>query len=261
MKKRVYIIKIIVLLSVIAFIIAVLIDHFHKIKFEDKTMAELITEIVMEESVDKLRIDDLEKITILNIGYTSYYDTLVDIEKCSNLKSLFINCSEYAQVYYPFAVSEMPEPETESTERVKKIEKEVGSILKKCSKLEDIYISNKKGNCALDNIEFLKNGKNLKIIYLYAQTDIDYAPLSECKELVALSLRQCDVSDLSMLSELENLELLYLDGTNVAEVEELLKLKNLNNLEIVLTDTPLAEKTEELESLQQQFPGLVIKTD
>ena len=67
--------------------------------------------------------------------------------------------------------------------------------------------------------------------------------------------------DLTDNSSLKNLKSLYLEGTNVADVEELLKLKNLNNLEIVLTDTPLAEKTEELESFQQQFPGLDIRTD
>lgn len=253
--------EIIVILSVIAFVIIVLIDHFIKVKFEDDKMAELIAKTVGVESPEELRVNDVEKVTLLDIAYTSYYDTLVDIEKCSNLKSLFINCSEYVQVYYPFPVSEMPEPERESKAGVKRIERELGSILKKCSKVKNIYISNEKGNCKLDSIGFLKEGKNLGVIYLCAQKDIDYSPISECKELVSLSLRQCDVSDLSMLSELENLELLYLEGTNVAEVEELLKLKNLNNLEIKLTDTPLAEKKEELEKLQQQFPGLVIRMD
>ena len=224
-------------------------------------MEEMIVETAGVESADKLRVDDLEKITILNIGYTSYYNTLVDIEKCQSLKSLYISCPYSWGLYYPFAPREMPEPESENKERVKQIEKELGDILKKCPKLKEIYISNEKQNCKLDNIEFLKNGKNLGIIYLYGQNDIDYAPISECKELVVLLLRQCDVSDLSMLSELENLKSLYLEGTNVADVEELLKLKNLNNLEIVITDTPLAEKTEELESLQQQFPGLKIKID
>ena len=161
--------------------------------------------------------------------------------------------------YYPFAGREMPEPE--SKERVKQVEKELGNILEKCPNIVTIYISNEKGNCQLDNLEFLKKAKNLKYINLYCQTDIDYSPISECKESVFLALNFCDVSDLSMLSELENLKSLYLEGTNVADVEEILKLKNLNNLKIVLTDTPLAEKTEELESLQQQFPGLDIRTD
>ena len=259
MKNRKVVIWGIAAVIVITFIIAVLIDNSRKVDFEDETMGEMIAKTMRLESVDKLRVDDLEKVEILNIGYTGYYDTLGDIEKCPNLKRLIISCPYSTMLYYPFAEKEMPE--AESKERVKQIEKELESILEKCPKLEEFSISNEKGNCALDNIEFLKKGKNLDVIYLFHQTNIDYSPLSECKELVVLVLRQCDVSDLSMLSELENLKSLYLEGTNVADVEELLKLKNLNNLEIVITDTPLAEKTEELESLQQQFPGLKIKID
>ena len=259
--KKISIIKGIVFVFVIGFVVAVLIDNSYKVDFEDETMAEMIKETVRKESVDKLRVDDLEKITTLNIGYTSYYNTLGDIEKCQNLKSLYISCPYSWGLYYPFADKEMQEPEPEKKERVKQIEKEIGSILEKCPNLTEIYISNENGNCELDNIKFLKKGKNLRIVYLYAQADIKYSSLSECKELVVLLLRQCDVSDLSMLSELENLKSLYLEGTDIADVEELLKLKNLNNLKIVITDTPLAEKTEELEKLQKQFPGLDIEID
>ena len=260
MKKRKVVIWVIAVVIVITFIIAVLIDNSHKVDFEDETMAEMIAKTVGVEKANKLRVDDLEKVEILNIGYTGYYDTLADIEKCPNLKRLFISCPEDTIVYYPFAVWEMPEPE--SKERVKQVEKELGSILEKCLNLEDIYISNEKGNCELDNIEFLKKGKNhLIAICLFYQSDIDYVPISECKELEYLSLRYCDVSDLSMLSELEKLKRLNLEGTNVSEVEEILKLKNLNSLTVLLTDTPLAEKTDELESLQQQYPGLKIKID
>ena len=244
---------------IVVIALAVIIDNSRKVEFEDETMAEMIAKTVGMESAEELRVDDLEMITTLNVGYTGYYNTLLDMEKCPNLQRLFINCPEDVMSYYPFVGREIPEPESE--ERVEQIEKELGDVLGQCSKLEDIYISNKKGNCKLDNIEFLKKRKSLKVICLFYQSDIDYAPISECKELVVLALRQCDVSDLSMLDELENLELLYLDGTKISDVEELLKLKNLKNLEIVITDTPLAEKTEELENLQQQFPGLVIKTD
>ena len=260
MKKKTSIVCIIVFIAVMALTIIVVIDNFRRISFEDETMAEMIAKTAGVESADKLYVDDLEKVEILNIGYTGYYDTLTDIEKCPNLQRLFISCPEDTIVYYPFAVREMPEPE--SKERVKQVEKELGSILEKCSNLEDIYISNEKGNCELDNIEFLKKGKNhLIAICLFYQSDIDYSPISECKKLAYLSLRYCDVSDLSMLSELENLKRLNLEGTNVSEVEEILKLKNLNGLTVLLADTPLAEKKDELESLQQQFPGLEIRTD
>ena len=260
-KELIVSISVIVFILFIALTVAAIIDNSRKVDFEDETMGEMIAKSVRLKSAEELRVDDLEKITELNIGYTSFYDTLVDIEKCQNLKSVYISCPYSRGVFYPFLGRKMPEPELESKERIKQIEKELGNILERCPNVEDIYISDEKRCCELDNIEFLKKGKNLGIIYLYAQKDIDYSPISECKELVVLVLRQCDVSDLSMLSELENLKLLYLEGTNISDVEELLKLKNLNNLEITLTDTPLAEKKDELESLQQQFPGLDIRTD
>ena len=258
MKRRKAVIWGIAVVIVITFIIAVLIDNSRKVDFEDETMAEMIAKTVGVESADKLRVNDLEKIEILNIGYTGYYDTLVDIEKCPNLKRLFIGCPEYAQIYYPFIGRKIPEPE--SRERVEQIEKELGDILGKCSKLEDIYISNERGNCELDNIEFLKKGrKHLVAIGLFYQADIDYSPISECRKLSYLSLRYSDISDLGMISELENLDNLVLTGTEISEATDILKLKELNFFRIA--DTPLAENNEQLELIQQQFPELKIQTD
>ena len=258
MGKRKKIIYVFVFMVVIAFAIVVFIDNTRKVDFEDETMAEMIAKTVGVESADKLRVDDLEKITILNIGYTGYYNTLVDIEKCPNLKRLFIGCPEYAQVYYPFMGKKIPEPE--SRERVKQIEKELGDILGKCSKLEDIYISNEKGNCKLDNIEFFKEGKeHLVAIGLFYQSDIDYLPISKCRKLSYLSLRYCDISDLGMISELENLDNLVLMGTKISEATDILKLKELNFFRIA--DTPLAENKEQLELIQKQFPELKIQVD
>ena len=205
MKKRIGVVVAgIALVIVIAIVVMVQINNAHKVVLEDETMAELMAKNVGVESVDKLRIEDLEKIEILNIGYTGYYDTLVDIEKCPNLKRLIIGYPQYTMAYYAFAGREMPAPE--SKERVKQIEKELESILEKCPDLEDIYISNEGENCKLDNIEFLKKGKNLGAICLFYQSDIDYSVISECTKLQFLSLHCCDISDLSMIGGLENLD-------------------------------------------------------
>ena len=223
MRKRMLPIGMVVVLVVIVFIV-MLIDNSRKVDFEDEVMGEMIAKTVGVESADKLRVNDLEKITVLNIGYSGYYDTLADIEKCPNLEKLVIGYPKCPMTKYPFADREMPELESEK--RVKQIEKELENILKKCPNITRIYISNEKGNCELNNIEFLKAGKNLRLISLFYQSDIDYSPLSECEELEILSLGHCDVSDLSMLRELENLKLLYLQETNPsyksAEVSTLL---------------------------------------
>ena len=249
-RKLIISVSVIVLILVIVLIIAGLIDNSRKVVFEDKAMAEIIAMSAGVKSADKLRVEDLEKIEILNIGYTGYYDTLVDIEKCPNLRNLIIGYPDYRLERYYFIGKEMPEPE--SKERVKQIEKELGSILEKCPSLTTIYVSNEKGNCELDNIEFLKKGKNLTSISLYYQTDIDYLDISECTKLQFLSLDYCDISDLTMINGLEYLEDLYLEGTNVSEAKDILKLKKLNHLEIA--DTPLAENEEQLEFIHKKFP-------
>ena len=69
----------------------------------------------------------------------------------------------------------------------------------------------------------------------------------------------CDISDLSMIGGLENLDSLVLTGTNVSEATDILKLKNLSFFRIA--DTPLAENEEQLELIQKQFPELKIETE
>ena len=255
MKKRIIFI-IIITMAIIA-VTAILIDNSHKVKFEDEIMAELMAKTAGVESVDELREDDLEQIEILNIGYTGYYNTLVDIEKCPNLKRLVIGYPGYTMGYYPFADREMPK--SESKKRVKQIEQELERVLEKCPNLEDIYLSNEKGNCELDNIEFLRKGKNLKSINLFYQTDIDYSVISECRELKFLSFHYSDVSNLEMISKLKNLECLVLTGTNVSEATDILKLEKLTFLRIA--NTPLSENEKQLELIQKQFPELKIQKD
>lgn len=60
-----------------------LLDNNSKVTFEDDEMAKVIAEFA-GVNVSKIREEDLEKVEVLNIGYTGYYDTLVDIEKCPN---------------------------------------------------------------------------------------------------------------------------------------------------------------------------------
>ena len=142
MKKRisVSICIVIILLAGTAIAVTFIQDNSRKVVFEDETMAEVISKTAGVESVDKIRVDDLEKIETLNIGYTGYYDTLVDIEKCPNLKRLIIGYPGYTMAYYPLAGREMPEPESE--ERVEQIEEELGSILEKCSSLTIVIFQN-----------------------------------------------------------------------------------------------------------------------
>ena len=251
-KNRVIFISIAMLIAIIAHIIAVLIDNSHKVAFEDETMAEMISKSAGVETVDEIRENDLEKIEVLNIGYTGYYDTLVDIEKCTNLRRLIIGYPDYKLTNYPFAGREEPKPE--SKERVKQIEKELGSILEKCPNITMIYLSNENGNCELDNIEFLKKGKKLAVVNLYYQADIDYSPLSEIPHLKGLSFDGCNISKLDMLDGLTELESLWITECDVSKAGQIVNLKSLEDLE--LENTPLARSAEELEIIFESCPNI-----
>ena len=233
-----------------------LLDNNSKVTFEDDEMAKVIAEFA-GVNVSKIREEDLEKVEVLNIGYTGYYDTLVDIEKCPNLKRLMVGYPEEAFDKYPFKSKPIPKPETE--EKIYQIENELEGILEKCPNLTTIYLSNEKGNCELKDLEFLKKGKNLEVINLFYQSEIDYSAISECTKLQCLTLFYCDVSDLEMIGKLEKLECMDLRGTNVLEATDILKLKKLSFF--MITDTPLAEKEEQLELIQNKFPELEIEKD
>ena len=251
-KNRVIFISIAMLIAIIALVVAVLIDNSHKVAFEDATMAEMISKSAGVETVDKIRENDLEKIEELNIGYTGYYDTLVDIEKCTNLRRLIIGYPNCPLSYYPFVGREIPEPE--SKERVKQIEKELGSILEKCPNITTIYLSNENGNCELDNVEFLKKGKKLIVVSLYYQGDIDYSPISEIPHLNMLSFEECNMTELNMLDGLTELESLWIEKCDVSKAGEIVNVKSLKELEI--EDTLLAGNAEELEIIFESCPNI-----
>ena len=251
-KSIVIFISTMMLMAVIALVVAVLIDNSHKVAFEDATMAEMISKSAGVETVDKIRENDLEKIEVLNIGYTGYYDTLVDIEKCTNLRRLIIGYPDYKLTNYPFAGREEPKPE--SKERVKQIEKELGSILEKCPNITTIYLSNENGNCELDNVEFLKKGKKLIVVSLYYQGDIDYSPISEIPHLNMLSFEECNMTELNMLDGLTELESLWIEKCDVSKAGEIVNVKSLKELEI--EDTPLAGNAEELEIIFENCPNI-----
>ena len=256
MKKRIGIGGVILLLVVGVVIAGVILrNNSQKIIFQDDGMATLIAESVGVESVDKLRVEDLEKVEMLNIGYTGYYDTLLDIEKCVKLERLVIGEPEYAFCHYYLRGKEIPE--SESKERIEQIESELGMILKKCPNLKILYISNKSRNFELNNLDFLKDGQEMISLNIEYQSVMDYSIISKCVRLKTLSLYGNDITKLDMITELSELNYLNIGKTNVSQAEDILKLKNLKYLNI--TDTPLAENAEQLELIQKQFPEIDIQ--
>ncbi|WP_075721378.1 leucine-rich repeat domain-containing protein [Roseburia sp. 499] len=226
------------------------------VAFEDEAMKALIAETAEVEPVDELHADDLEKVESLNIGYTGYYDTLLDVVKCQKLERLVIGDPEYAFCHYHRKGKEIPGPE--SKERMEQIESELEVILEKCPNIKTLCISNEEGNCELNSLDFLKNGDGVTLLYIEYQPEMDYSILLECKNLKSLSLYESDISEWSVIGELSELSSLNIAGTNVSEAEEILKLKNLKYLNI--NNTPLAENEEQLALIYQQFSDIDIYT-
>ncbi len=259
MKKKIIIgfIVCVILALIIVIARALIIDNANRVEFEDSTMGEMIALSAGVDSVNKLRKDDLEKVKELNIGYTGYYSTLVDIEKCQQLETLVIGYPEHVLIDYYFEDKEVPGPESE--ERIVQLEKEIENIMEKCPNITALYISNIKGNCQLTNIDLLKKGDGLVVLSLYNLSSIDYSPLGKCEKLEGLSLYCCDISDIKMLTSLHELKFLDLKGTNIAKAEDILYLEKLEILDV--TGTPLAENEEQLNLIYERFPDIIIDTE
>ncbi len=260
MKKRTLFCTIgaIVLLAALTLESAIAYDNSKKVPFLDEEMGYVIAyQAYLDGEIKEpegFRQNDLEKIKELNIGYTGYYTTLLDLKKCPNLERLYINASDAASHRYYDRQREMPEPE--SGERIEQLQKELADILRTCEKIDYIYIWNPDGVCNLESLEFLKEAKNLRILWLDELEDIDYTPVWQCEGLTALEIIGCDIADLEGISQLKHLKNLWLYGTNVSEAGDLLNLPALEFLDI--EKTPLAANEEELALLYETFPDIEI---
>lgn len=271
MKKYMLKASIVILILAVAVItILVFINELERLKmsyFEDEEMGNLIIQyarIEDDEAIDRIKkrdekdvkIEHIDEIKEMNIGYTGYYDTLLDITKCKNLEILVMGHERVGTEYgYFYRSREVPAPET--SERVKQIEAELEIILQKCSKLKRLYVWNTEDNCNLESLEFLKYGTNLTMLSLNNHRRLDYSPILQCLNLKVLDLDGSDISELGEISKLSKLEWLSLDHTNIEEVGEIVKLKKLKTLYI--KNTPLSKNKKEMALLRKTFPDLDIE--
>ena len=255
MKKRIAIISGLLCIALIAIVIFVVWCNEQKVSFVDEEMGYVIKHSAYEdgyiEKIEEFRQDDLAKVTDINIGYTGYYTTLADIEKCENLEMLYIGQVLWGNHYYD-EDREVPQPENE--ERVVQLQKELEGILQACPKLTMLDIYNLEGNFELNSLKFLENADNLIGLSLIYMGDLDYTTIWKCSNLVGLSLKGCEISELDGISELQNLRTLILTDTEIAQAGDLLNLPQLKTL--YLEGTPLAENEEELQKIMEKFPEL-----
>lgn len=213
-----------------------------KVHFADDKMRQVIClELGKDKESQDVTYRDLETIEELEIGLVGMFETIEDVAKCKNLKSLRVNVliqqgepsfelyevTETGERYYPPV----------SQEKMERIQKDLETILKSARKIEEFGFANVKNSFNISDMEFLKYGKNIKDITIAYANVGDYSILENCRKL-------------------ESVDLWY---SNIDRADTLLELKNVKKF--WLTGTPLAEKEEEISKLETVFPDAWIITE
>lgn len=251
MKKLNFVISVGVLLLLLG---ACTMKNREKVVFSDERMAELLALSCGLESTDKITESDLEQIERLNIGYTCYYSSLCDIKKCKNLKALVIGDPRSHYVKYAGGLKQDILEET--SDRIKQIEAELEEIFESCTEMEVFFFSDEEEYCNLTAIDFLRHGLNLEVVSLKNLQDVEVGCLSGCSKVVSLALSNCTIKDIENISDVAQVEDLFLKDTNIAVAEELLRLEKLRLLDI--RNTELSNNSEEMELIYSRFPDLEI---
>ena len=213
-----------------------------KVHFADDKMRQVIClELGKDKDSNDVTYRDLEKIEELQIGLVGTFETIEDVAKCKNLKSLSVNVliqqgepsfelyetTEKGERYYPPL----------SEEKMERMQKDLERILKSARKIEEFDFANVNDSFNISDMEFLKYGKNIKDITIAYANIEDYSVLENC-------------------SKLESVDLWY---SNIESADTLLKLKNVKKF--WLTGTPLAENEKEISKLEKAFPDAWIITE
>ena len=213
-----------------------------KVHFADDKMRQVIClELGKDRDSHDVTYRDLETIEELEIGPVGEFETIIDVAKCKNLKTLRVNrsigrgktCFELYEItetgerYYPPL----------SEKKMERMQKDLEKILKSARKIEVFGFSNINDTFDIPDIDFLKYGKNIKDIDISYSNITDYSVLENC-------------------SKLESVDLWH---SNIESADTLLKLKNVKKF--WLTGTPLAENEKEISKLEKAFPDAWIITE
>ncbi len=234
---------IVILVFGVTVIRPMILDQMRKVKFEDERMGFVIRSSSEEKSEEKFREENLEEVTSLNIRYPGRYDTLTDIEKCKQLESLEIGQVEYVKG-----------KDMNDEDWIQQMETELDGITKSCSKINYLMLIGVEDHFELENLEFLKNAKNLEYLTLFYQPTKDYSAISKIPHLKSLFFNGCYIGELDMLDGLTELESLWIKGCDVSKAGQIVNLKLLKDLD--LENTPLAGNAEELGIIFENCPNI-----
>ena len=207
-----------------------------KIVFADENMGKVICGSIYgygkNVTTENVTWEQLGSIESLNIGYSGYYTTIKDIGKCRNLERLSINSivEKYSAAY---ELEQGEIPTDLSKKEIEKLQEELTEVLPKFSGLRELHLADL-GKCNWTTIDFLKGCSQLEELDLYFCGVNDYSTLKECKKLKSIFMWKCNISSADDIIGLENIEY------------------------IIIGNTPLGDKPEEIKKLQEAYPDAVV---
>ena len=122
-------------------------------------------------------------------------------------------------------------------EHSKEVLEKLSEVLPQLTNLEVISMGR---DVTIENLNFLKDVKGLKIVYIYDNSIKDISALSELKELEYVGLENNEVEDITPLLGLKKVECLNIIGNPVCEDKEQMEL-----LKMVFPDAEIFTEGEE----------------
>ena len=229
-RKTRIVIFILIIVVVIGIPVGKIFYENRHVKFADETMGQVLcnAQYSSEITMENITYKDLKKIDSLDMGYSGYYTTMLDLGYCKELKDLHINSGirEGSPAYY---INQGEVNKENSPEDMKKLQQELESVLPKLKKLERITLSSWGGG-KWSSLDFLEGCEKLEEVCIIRCEGGDYSALKSCKSLRKIEIGHSDISDAEDLTGLENIE------------------------SILIYDAPLGDNPEEVKKLQEAYP-------
>ncbi len=106
-------------------------------------------------------------------------------------------------------------------EHSKEVLEKLSEVLPQLTSLEAISMGR---DVTIENLDFLKDVKGLKIVYIYDNSIKDISALSELKELEYIGLKNNEIEDITPILGLKKVEYINLTGNPVREDKEQMEL-------------------------------------
>ncbi len=194
-RKTRIVIFILIMVIVIGIPVGKIFYENRHVKFADETMGQVLcnAQYSSEITMENITYKDLKKIDSLDMGYSGYYTTVLDLRYCTGLKELHINTAtgEGSPAYY---INQGKMNKENSPEDMKKLQQELESVLPKLKKLERIILFGfEEGKWS--SLDFLEGCEKLEYVCLLDGEAGDYAALKSCKSLRKIVIGHSDITD------------------------------------------------------------------